>query len=432
MILHVDIAGYPVDNMKCLGEILLNIRRQEGNIPLTLFKSDVAEAYWLMPVHPFWQIKQIDTVDSLCFIDRNDAFGGHASGCIWIIFSSLVAWIAKNVKGIPHLSVYSDDFFAPELQESFIWYDKFQKFIPLAQKQLLDLWTELGILFKDKKQISGNILMIIGIEVDINEMTLTLLQEACLALISEIEDFIGFSSNNQMHPGAQHSLRRWKWLARWINWGFNVFPLVRPCLNSFYPKISGIEAPNQSIWLNNSVKNNLLWALSHIWDASGVHLLTATDWSTSDSDLLIYCDACLDRMAFWYPDHRVGYYCKIEQQLPDQFIFYWEALIFWTPSSTAGGIQKMITSGLPSRQPHTCVAWMCEHLIHECTLALGQEIDTGTWKNNSSALNSYLNFIWMHDFPVEPTPDTLSFFTVYMSFHIKPNSVDTYLSGICQ
>jgi len=31
-------------------------------------------------------------------------------------------------------------------------------------------------------------------------------------------------------------------------------------------------------------------------------------------------------MAFWYPDHNVGYYCEIEQHLDDQFIFYWEAL----------------------------------------------------------------------------------------------------------
>ena len=38
----------------------------------------------------------------------------------------------------------------------------------------------------------------------------------------------------------------------------------------------------------------------------------------------------------------------------------------------------------------------------------------------------------MHNFPVEPTADTLSFFTVYMSHHIKPSSVDNYLSSICQ
>ncbi|PBK83692.1 hypothetical protein ARMGADRAFT_881496, partial [Armillaria gallica] len=36
-----------------------------------------------------------------------------------------------------------------------------------------------------------------------------------------------------------------------------------------------------------------------------------------------------------------------------------------------------------------------------------------------------------HNFPIEPTPDTLSFFVIYMSYHIKPKSVDSYLSGIC-
>ncbi|KAJ3882197.1 hypothetical protein F5051DRAFT_309257, partial [Lentinula edodes] len=36
----------------------------------------------------------------------------------------------------------------------------------------------------------------------------------------------------------------------------------------------------------------------------------------------------------------------------------------------------------------------------------------------------------IHNLPVEPTPDTLSFYTVFMSHHISPNSVDSYLSGI--
>jgi len=37
----------------------------------------------------------------------------------------------------------------------------------------------------------------------------------------------------------------------------------------------------------------------------------------------------------------------------------------------------------------------------------------------------------MHNYPLDPTPDTLSLFTVYMCHHIKPRSVGTYLSGIC-
>lgn len=48
----------------------------------------------------------------------------------------------------------------------------------------------------------------------------------------------------------------------------------------------------------------------------------------------------------------------------------------------------------------------------------------------SSALNSYINFCQLHLFEINPTEDTVSFFTVYMSYHIRPHSVASYLSGI--
>ena len=91
----------------------------------------------------------------------------------------------------------------------------------------------------------------------------------------------------------------------------------------------------------------------------------------------------------------------------------------------------MINSGIVSKQ-HQRLAWTRERLQCERALAMGLAIDTSTWKSYSSALNSYLTFVRMHDFPIEPTPDTLNFFTVYMCHHIKPSSVDNYLSGICQ
>lgn len=91
----------------------------------------------------------------------------------------------------------------------------------------------------------------------------------------------------------------------------------------------------------------------------------------------------------------------------------------------------MMTSGIRSRQPER-IAWTKEKLVRERALALGQAIDTTTWKNYGSALNSYLNFCRLHNLPIDPTPDTLSFFTVYMCHHIKPKSVGAYLSGICQ
>ena len=91
----------------------------------------------------------------------------------------------------------------------------------------------------------------------------------------------------------------------------------------------------------------------------------------------------------------------------------------------------MIRGTRRARQPAREV-WSRERLVHERAIALGNAIDQSTLSNYSSALNSYLNFVKLHNFPVDPTPETLSFFTVYMSHHINPRSVHTYLSGISQ
>ena len=91
----------------------------------------------------------------------------------------------------------------------------------------------------------------------------------------------------------------------------------------------------------------------------------------------------------------------------------------------------MITSVARSRQPLR-QSWTWEHLEHEHAIALGQSIDPTTWSNYSAALNSYLEFVKNHSFPIDPTPNTLSFYAVYMSHYIKPSSVDSYLSDICQ
>ena len=84
-----------------------------------------------------------------------------------------------------------------------------------------------------------------------------------------------------------------------------------------------------------------------------------------------------------------------------------------------------------SRQPNR-VAWSREHLLHARAVALGHVIDRSTLSNYNSALNSYLHFVKIYELPVEPTPDTLSLYTVYMCHHINPRSVNTYLSGISQ
>jgi hypothetical protein len=91
----------------------------------------------------------------------------------------------------------------------------------------------------------------------------------------------------------------------------------------------------------------------------------------------------------------------------------------------------MIHSHVRSRQPPR-EAWSRDRLLRERAIVLGLSIDLSTLNSYSSALNSYLNFVRLHDMPEEPTHDTLSFFTVFMSHQIEPRSVSNYLSGICQ
>ncbi|KAF8811690.1 hypothetical protein BYT27DRAFT_7088944, partial [Phlegmacium glaucopus] len=72
-----------------------------------------------------------------------------------------------------------------------------------------------------------------------------------------------------------------------------------------------------------------------------------------------------------------------------------------------------------------------ERLLRECAIAIACAFEPSSISSYSSAVLSYFDFCSSHSFPVDPTPDTLSFYAVYMSHHIKPQSVASYLSGIC-
>ncbi len=89
----------------------------------------------------------------------------------------------------------------------------------------------------------------------------------------------------------------------------------------------------------------------------------------------------------------------------------------------------MITVSRTARQPPR-MPWSLDELVHKRAIALGLALDNASQSSYSSALNSYLTFCALHNFTIEPTADTLSFFVVYMSHQIEPRSVGSYLSGI--
>ena len=91
----------------------------------------------------------------------------------------------------------------------------------------------------------------------------------------------------------------------------------------------------------------------------------------------------------------------------------------------------MIKISDTSRQPKQ-EAWMMDRLINERSITLGYSLNTSSFGTYTSALNSYLTFCNLHRLPVDPTPETLSLYAVFLLTHIKPDSVNSYLSGICR
>ena len=89
--------------------MLLKLENKEPGRKCVVWKLDISEAYQLIPMHPFWQIKQINSINGEFYVDRCNTFGGCASGSIFIAFNSLVAWIAKNIKGLKYIVNYVDD-----------------------------------------------------------------------------------------------------------------------------------------------------------------------------------------------------------------------------------------------------------------------------------------------------------------------------------
>jgi hypothetical protein len=102
-----------LDTLYVLGKALVKVKKQHGNVPLVLFKTDVSQAYHRLPVHPLWQLRQVVMICGSYHVDNNNNFGNRGAGRLWVTFFGLVLWIAVNIKRIHDLFAYVDDAFSP-------------------------------------------------------------------------------------------------------------------------------------------------------------------------------------------------------------------------------------------------------------------------------------------------------------------------------
>jgi hypothetical protein len=312
-----------MDGIRTLAHVLRCARADLGtSARLVMFKSDVSEAYRLIPMHPRWQVRQIVTIAGERRVDRNNCFGSRAGGALYTSFMALVIWIAVHVKFILDLLDYVDDAFSYELATSTLYYEPYARTMPAKQARLLLLWDELGIPHADAKQVSGDVLTIIGFDVDPNSMRITYPPERRAELVAAIRAFA------RLNPSAHRRLplRQFQHLAGWINWALTVFPHLRPGLSELYAKMAGKSDPFKPISISVALSRELGWLADWLDRADGVWLLDRVRWSAPDADLVYYTDASLSGMGFWTPNLMLGYQSVLPREPPAGTIFYFEAL----------------------------------------------------------------------------------------------------------
>lgn len=320
MITREEVGGAKMDTIANLVDALLRYRRTHPTTALVMFKSDVSAAYWQLPLHPLWQIKQIITIDHVRHVDRNTSFGGRGSCGDYTAFMGLVLWIAIFIKCILDLFGYIDDNFSFDEEGNVIWYEPYQCYYPSKQAKLLCLWDEIGLPHEKLKQEYAPVLRIIGFMVDPGLMHISMDEIDRKRLIQHITDFAATAPG-----GTRRTLREFQQLAGWMNWSFNVFPLLKPALANVYAKIGGKTETHAKIFVSKAVVQDLTWFVAHIEVSDGIYLFEDVDWDVQRADIIAYADACMSGMGFFFEQSREGFQCHLPHNPPKDTIFYFEA-----------------------------------------------------------------------------------------------------------
>ena len=233
----------------------------------------------------------------------------------------LVLWIAIFIKFISDLFGYIDDNFGFDEEGNVLWYEPYQCYYPAKQAKLLRLWDEISLPHEKVKQEYAPVLRIIGFIVDPKLMRVCMDEEDRTRLIQRVTDFTVTAPG-----GTRRTLREFQQVAGWINWSFNVFPMLKPALSNIYAKIGGKRESHAKIYVSQAVVRDLDWFKSHVGRSNGVYLFEDVDWGVQQADVVAYCDACLSGLGFYFQDSKEGFQCVLPQCPPKDTIFYFEAL----------------------------------------------------------------------------------------------------------
>jgi hypothetical protein len=107
---------------------------------------------------------------------------------------------------------------------------------------------------------------------------------------------------------------------------FQCISLAPACTESTVPKDRWGGFTLMKIWVNNAVREDLIWATEHIQKSFGIRLFSCITWDPVDADAIVFCDVSLQGLAFWYPARAMAYYAPVPTGTASDIIFYFEAL----------------------------------------------------------------------------------------------------------
>jgi len=178
-----------LDSLQDFGVALRAVVACDGHSPAWLFKSDVSAAYRQIPMHPLWQLKQVNTFQGMRHVDHNMTFGSRSAPKIWCTFFGLVIWVAIHICSCDDLLHYMDDAWSYETDPVLCYYEPYHSYYPWKQVSLLLLFDHLGLPHVKKKQVFGHTLEIIGLLMDPSIMMITMPATARDNLVSAIRTF---------------------------------------------------------------------------------------------------------------------------------------------------------------------------------------------------------------------------------------------------
>lgn len=280
-------------------------------VKLVVWKSDVQNAYRLLAMALMWQMRQIVKVGNTFHVDRCANFGSAASPKIWVLFFSLVLWIARTRLGIRHMNNLMDDTWGvcpagsmvPFKGCSILW----------DQAKLLLLFDLLNITWEWKKQLHGEDLEIIGHLVRANELMFSLPAEKKADLVSALRS---------LTRTKDRTLREWQSLLGWASWGLNSFPLGRWALQSSWNKISGKLHKSMVVPHNMKIQADLMWLADHLEKSDGNVMLALCIWHIKEANFFCTTDACPSGLGIWLPNTLEGFHTSLS--LPSRDIFWAE------------------------------------------------------------------------------------------------------------